>query len=73
LGEEKVIKNITNIVPITEDISKENINKVVVKKKYYTVNWLWKASNEQEEYFVYLSEDVYVRYKNQELIYLKGR
>lgn len=44
-------------------------NIVVVETEYYTLNWLFKINTSSNKYHVYLSEDVFKRFQDGNVIY----
>lgn len=44
-------------------------NVVVVETEYYTLNWIFKIKTSSSKYHVYLSEEVYQRFQDGEIIY----
>lgn len=54
---------------ILENPNDKYENVVVVETEYYTLNWLFKIKTSSNKYHVYLSEEVYQRFQDGEIIY----
>lgn len=54
---------------ILEEQNDKYRNVVVVETEYYTLNWLFKIKTSSSKYHVYLSEEVYQRFQDGDVIY----
>lgn len=54
---------------ILENPSDKYENVVVVETEYFTLNWLFKINTSSSKYHVYLSEDVFNRFQDGDVIY----
>lgn len=54
---------------IVEDPNKEYKNVVIVEEEKFTLQWLFKINISDRKYHIYLSEEIYNRLQNKEVIY----
>lgn len=54
---------------ILENPSNKYENIVVEEKEYYTLNWLFRIKTSSSKYHVYLSEEVFNRFQDGDVIY----
>jgi hypothetical protein len=64
-----ICKSLNESYTIIEEPNEEYNNVVVVETKYYEIQWLFKIHTSGDIYHVYLSDKIYERLQNKEIIY----